>query len=458
MKAPRTTRRTRTAFAGTAAIAATLALSAGSASATGATCDLVAAPGGSDSAPGTLEQPLRTVQHLADSLGPDQTGCLRTGDYSDPSDDEVNLGVPGVTLTSYPGERATIHTRLWVEKTGDRVTISDLDLDGRNPTLLPSPTINADDVVLRGNDITNHHTAICVSLGSPDTWGRAHRTLIEQNRIHDCGVLPAKNMDHGIYVNSSDDAVIRNNLIYDNADRGIQLYQDAQHTTITGNIIDGNGEGVIFGGGDDHASSNNLVAHNVITNSKLRDNIESSYGPHIGTGNVARENCVGGGAYDDGDGGVLRDGPPAEIGFRAVDNFVIEPRYANAARGDYSVPASSPCAAWVANVPGASAQPASATPPALPAVTIATNTNEVAPKTPVRVTGTAPGAKRVMLVVRRDGVWHRLGVTRHTHGKGGKYRAKVRLARSGRQTLKAVATGLRDSKRVKIRVKQRRRG
>ncbi len=151
-----------------------------------ASCDLVAAQNGSDSAPGTAEQPLRSVQALARSLRQGQTGCLRTGTYTDPSDEEVNLAVPNVTLTSYPGERATIRTRLWVEQGADGVTIADLDLDGRNPTNLPSPTINADDVVLRGNDITNQHTAICVSLGSPDTWGRAHRTLVEGNRIHDC--------------------------------------------------------------------------------------------------------------------------------------------------------------------------------------------------------------------------------------------------------------------------------
>jgi hypothetical protein len=38
--------------------------------------------------------------------------------------------------------------------------------------------VNADDVVLRDNDITNHHTAICVSLGSAVDWGRAHDTLV----------------------------------------------------------------------------------------------------------------------------------------------------------------------------------------------------------------------------------------------------------------------------------------
>ena len=43
----------------------------------------------------------------------------------------------------------------------------------------------------------------------------------------------------------------------------------------------------------------------MITNSKLRDNVESSWGGPVGSGNIARDNCVGGGAYDEGDGGIL---------------------------------------------------------------------------------------------------------------------------------------------------------
>ena len=62
------------------------------------------------------------------------------------------------------------------------------------------------------------------------------------------GPLPSTNKDHGIYVTNAKDTVIRDNWIYDNVDRGIQLYPDAQHTRITGNVIDGNGEGVVFSG------------------------------------------------------------------------------------------------------------------------------------------------------------------------------------------------------------------
>lgn len=277
-------------------------------------CDRVASPAGSDSARGSLARPLASAQALVRKLKPGQTGCLREGLYD--SAVEIKFETPGTTLRSFPGERATIRGRIWVTREADGTVLEDLDLDGRNPRDLPSPTVNADDVVLRGNDITNAHTTICLSLGSADTFGRARRTLVESNAIHDCGELPPTNRQHGIYVNSADDAVIRDNLIYDNADRGIQLYPDAQGTLISGNVIVVNGQGVIFGGGPDSASSGNIVEGNLISGSRVRHNIEASWGGPVGTGNIARDNCVFGGARGDIAGGIQE---PA-VGFTATGN------------------------------------------------------------------------------------------------------------------------------------------
>jgi parallel beta-helix repeat protein len=422
---------------------------AGSASAS-TSCDLVASPDGSDAAPGTVEAPLLHVQYLVDSLEPGQTGCLRTGEYRDTSDDEIKIGVADVTLTSYPEERATVIGRIYVPTEADGVTISELDLDGRNPTSVPSPTINSDDVVVRGNDITNHHTGICMSLGNP-ARSRARRTLVVDNAIHDCGRLPATNQDHGIYVNSTNDVVIKNNWIYDNADRGIQLYSDAQDTKITGNVIDGNGEGVIFGGDSDSTSSGNVVQGNVITNSKIRDNLDSSWGGDVGRNNVARDNCVGGGAYDDGDGGI-KDDPD---GFKSVDNVVKIPDFANAKRGDFTVASSTICGRLVAGLdpgPSGSEDGDGSVPVIPPVVTIDPAKTEVAALKPIRVSGSAPGASRVKILVRHGRRWHRVG-SDQTNGDDA-YRLKIRLADPGRETVKAVAGGLRDSKQVKLRVKK----
>ena len=173
--AARSSRPARIALAGIAA-AASFAAFSGSASAADS-CDLVAAPNGSDSAAGTVASPFATPQKLVASLAEGQTGCLRDGSYGS-ADKQIKLATPNTTLTSYPGEQAEVAGRMWISQEGDDVTVSNLQLDGRNPGDLPSPTVNTDDVVIRDNDITNYHTAICVSLGTAETYGRAHRTLI----------------------------------------------------------------------------------------------------------------------------------------------------------------------------------------------------------------------------------------------------------------------------------------
>jgi parallel beta-helix repeat protein len=299
-------------------------------------CDEIASPG-----PGA-------AQELVDSLSPGQTGCLRAGLY----EGNVKVSRPGITLTRYAGDKATVKGRFWIAEGADDVTVEGLYLDGTNTNLLPSPSINADGVTFRRNDATNYNRSICFTLGHPD-WGRADNTTIEFNRIHNCGRLPATNHDHGIYVTTASNTLIRGNWIYDNADRGIQLYPDAQNTTITGNVIDGNGSGIIFSGEFGVASNGNLVEGNVIANSKVRNNVESWYPPGnpIGHDNVVRDNCVKGGAYDEGNGGISE-----QRGFKVIDAVRARPSYANRSTRDFRVEPGNPCgdvlAAYRATVPG----------------------------------------------------------------------------------------------------------
>jgi parallel beta-helix repeat protein len=317
---------------------------AGPARAASTVCDLYAATNGSDSAPGTLAQPFATVQRLADTLHPGQTGCLRNGTYTqDVTITHTGSASAPITLTSYPGERATLTGRLWIHQGADYTTVSNMNLDGRNTNNLPSPDINAAHTTFTANEVTDEHTAICFDIGSDTTYGRASDTIIQRNRIHDCGALPAANHDHGIYIESSTGAQILENVIYNNADRGIQLYPDAQQTIIEHNIIDANGEGIIFSGDYGTASNNNTVAHNLITNSTLRADIESWYPPGnpTGQGNTVHDNCIWGGTT-----GTIQTTP---TGFTATNNTTANPQYANPATGDYRINNTSPCANQLTN-------------------------------------------------------------------------------------------------------------
>jgi parallel beta-helix repeat protein len=347
------------AAAGAAATAAVLAFAP--AASADVTCTKVAAPGGSDASNGSLETPYATAQKLVNSLHAGDTGCLRAGNYSE----RLKISIGGtadapVTLTSFPGERATVTGRFWIAQGADYVTVANLDLNGKNDKIEPSPTVNANHSTFVDNDVTNDNTGICFLLGNG--WGSAGNTLIQHNRIHNCGLLPAANHDHGIYVEEATDTEIRDNLIYDNADRGVQLYPNAQRTHIAGNVIDGNGEGVIISGLDDHASRDTLVEDNVITNSNQRNNVESWFPGAVGTNNIVRDNCIAGGVRDDGDGGIAEQ----HQGFTVGSGNVLSknPKFVDRAGKDFRLQSDSPCAGIANGATGSNGARVTVAPPA----------------------------------------------------------------------------------------------
>jgi parallel beta-helix repeat protein len=274
---------------------------------------------------------------------------LRAGTYSGGIrfNDGGSPGHP-IVLRSYPGEQALVTGRTYIPRGSNYLAIADLSLNGAhqpNNGVLPSPTVDADHVTFEFDDITNDHTAICFDLGNP-VYGTANSTVIADSRIHGCGRLPADNHEHGIYVDHAIATTITGNWIYDNADRGIQLYPSAQRTRIADNVIAGNGEGIIFSGAEGLASSNNLVEHNVIADSLIRADIESFYpaGNPIGVANTARENCLSGGH------------PTVDRlagGFRTVGNVVAPPDFVDPTIGDLRLRQDSPCARIAPAVPRA---------------------------------------------------------------------------------------------------------
>jgi parallel beta-helix repeat protein len=314
-------------------------------SAVGRACDrVVAAP--------TAGSRRQIVQRLVNTLHAGQTGCLRGGTYTE----DVKVSRSRIALRSYPGEQARLVGRLWFSHTASRDVFSHLTLDGRNDADLPSPTVNGSAISFLGNDVTNANTNICFLLGSPD-YGRARDTLIEGNRIHNCGQLPSNNHEHGIYVERADRTRIIGNAIYDNADRGIQLYPNAEYSVIERNVIDGNGEGIIISGDDGLASNHNLVQFNVVSHSRIRADIESYFpdGNPVGVGNLVRKNCVFGGR----EGAIVK----GDGGFTAVANVVADPLFADVARGDFRIGARSRCAALLAGKLATAAAAGRAAPP-----------------------------------------------------------------------------------------------
>jgi parallel beta-helix repeat protein len=302
------TRLSRSLLAGLAIAALAGALpSAVRADSVPTSCDKVASPAGSDSASGSASAPLRTAQALTDALAPGQVGCLRAGTYGGGL--RLNHGgnaSASLILRSYPGEQALLTGRIYVPRGSDYVTLADLRLDGNFQTgrPLPSPSVAANHTTFESDDVTNDHTEICFDIGSAG-YGIADSTVLANNRIHDCGLLPSRNEDHGVYIQDATNTRVVGNLIDHNADRGVQFYPSAQGTVVVNNVISNNGVGIDFGGDDGVASSNNTVEHNLIVNSNIRADVESWYpaGNPLGVANVVQNNCISTRGINTRDGG-----------------------------------------------------------------------------------------------------------------------------------------------------------
>jgi hypothetical protein len=285
----------------------------------------------------TLAAGTGNLQRFVGRLHAGDVGCLR-GAF------RANLSIRrggGFRLTSAPGTRATIDGVVFLSRTSHDIVLARLRLRSSDT---PTLRVNGRRITIRGTDITNAHRGICVSIGGGfEHWGIARGVALLWDRIHDCGRLPATNHDHGVYVEGAVDTVIGDSLIYDNADRGIQFFPNAQRSIVTNNVIDGNGEGIIFsseaaGGAYSaaYASSDNLVTHNIISNSRVRANIEAWWGGPVGIGNVAKSNCLWNGAQGNvnvSSGGVL-----------AIANVVANPNFVDRGAKDFQLRAGSPCA------------------------------------------------------------------------------------------------------------------
>ncbi len=336
------------------------ALAPSTPSAIAAGCNQVASPGASISTP----------QQLVNALQPGQVGCFHAGTYSNT---EVDITKSGITLQSYPGERATWDGRV-VIATGS-VTLQSLNLDGTTGTpctnysgcTLPSPSINGPNARIYGDDITNRG-GICINTSayykglSPDSFD------IERNRIHGC--MPSDNHNHGIYIADGANGVIKYNVIYNNGDRGIQLYPNAQGETISYNTLDGNRTNLIFSGdcppqtSSCTSSSNNVVTNNIFSfpSTSVADstqglgarfNVEHYWGDGAppGAGNQLGTKSAGNCFYTNATG--YFGGTPASSGIASAvgfsvgpfsPNIVGDPEYVNRAGHDFTLASGSPCA------------------------------------------------------------------------------------------------------------------
>jgi DNA-binding beta-propeller fold protein YncE len=352
----------------------------------GSGCTLYASTSGSDRNPGTSEdQALRTVQHLVQALEPGQTGCLVSGDVfteapewgvtrsgqsrerEQAEEAAVAHGEEGrpITITStQPQAPATIDGRIVTKKGADWLTFTHLVLRSDSaPGVdeLPSPTIGSAHTSWVYDDVSGGDVNICFSpTWAGDPYGTGRYTLIEHDRIHDCGhpytlaeYGPQDTFEgrlsgyhaHGIY-DEGEYTTIRNNYIYDNSGNGV-LLRAGHGAVVEHNVIDHNGHGVQFG---NENATNDTVAWNIITNSTSPCSFESAgrgcnnfgvfYDTDCEVGHVCALPTYNAFANNDVFGNEEANiprqlNPPAWISL--LDNVEVQPPYVDGAAHDYGL-------------------------------------------------------------------------------------------------------------------------
>lgn len=222
-------------------------------------------PTGSDvSGDGSQANPWKSLQYAADHVTAGDYVIALPGKYwgmnlttDGKSDARITFhGMPGAEIDEpYPGQQDGVNL-----EGADFVTIEGFYIHDMPRAGLRS--VNNDGVILRSNK-SDHNSKWGILTGWSDN------IVVESNEVS------GSQIEHGIYIsNSSDGAVIRNNIVWGNRDSGIQFNADRRqpgdgiqsNNLIEGNVIYGNGVGggaaLNFDGLQDSVIRNNLLYDN----------------------------------------------------------------------------------------------------------------------------------------------------------------------------------------------------
>lgn len=238
---------------------------------------LYVAPSGSDSNPGTRDEPFRTLGRAAQAATPGTTVHVAPGTYFG----GVRTATHGTAearivfeSTERWGARLVppLDSRqpaAWVNR-ANYLDIIGFEIDG---TQYQSGMKWLSGIYNGGSHNGIHHNHVhhigndvpCESKGGAgigiDSYYKGSNAEVVGNQVHDIGPPDCRTM-HGIYISTT--AHVRDNIVYRASGSGIHLWHDATHVTIRGNTVVGSGIGIVVGGGDFyHSKGPNDQTHTV---------------------------------------------------------------------------------------------------------------------------------------------------------------------------------------------------
>ena len=291
---------------------------------------------GSDSNPGTLTAPWRTIQKALNVLLPGQQALVRAGTYTqDLVMSRAGTASAPITVAAYPGETVVLHAASTsgdtypIQITGAYFRLQGFVIENSLGTSAANVYLwgGANHIELSGNEIRYGQDQ---GIFADNTTSNLQML---GNRIHDNGWnhVQGQHQSHGIYVKGGND-LMANNVIYNHAyGFGIQIYPANHDTIVTDNTIASSAHSSIVVGGSGG-----------VYNITIRNNIlyDDNWGVEMDS------TCPSGAVYVDHN--VIYSFRVAAIegGCSRVDtsggNILVDPLFVNYAGRDLHLQASSP--------------------------------------------------------------------------------------------------------------------
>jgi len=319
---------------------------------------------GSDTNPGTITQPFRTIAKGLSVLQASDKLYIRSGNYAETINSN-NQTIPTGTswgdaplISAYPGETVVLRPNSAGEVINlahsyiQYVVFSGLTLEATNAGFGVSGWGGAHHVRFQNGEIKNASKS-GVLLNHGNGLSSDYFEFINM-KVHDNGLSL---YDHGIYIATSHNLVDRCE-IYNNVGYGIHVYNGASGEQASNNILRGNtihnnalvdvsSAGIILSSGDGNLAINNIIQKNSYgiavsyraTNSKVYNNVlyaNTYYGIDVGGGSTdaaVKNNIV----YQNGY--TITD-----AGSRTImsNNLTTDPGFVNPSANDFRLQAGSP--------------------------------------------------------------------------------------------------------------------
>ena len=336
---------------------------------------------GSDSNPGSLALPWKTIQHAASTVQAGDTVYIRAGTYTE----SVNIGVSGsatagpVTFQSYPGEQAIIDGTGLTPSTSDvqglinivnqsYVTINGLEIQNyqtSNSNAVPAGiwiTGSGSHIQILNNIV---HNIVTTSEANGNAFGIAvygsgssattslDTVTLSGNQVYDLktGESESVNVDGNVT-----NFVISNNVIHDNDNIGIDAIgfegvssnsavdfarggEISDNTVYNISAISNAGEGDEYDADGIYVDGGSqiVIERNIVHNVDIGIEMASEHSGHNTTSVITRDNIV----YDDNSVGISIGGYANNVGgtdsCTIVNNTLFENDTKNTGSGEFQI-------------------------------------------------------------------------------------------------------------------------